>query len=316
MKLENFTNQMSNSYFTIFDFKYITQALTLVNSFKKYNKDDIFYLVPICIDSKKFTLNFYKETCVVNIPDILPTSLFNYLTANRSTGELCWLLKPIVAEYLMTISKPLSWVTYVDSDGFFYNNPSHILNNLNNFSIAVTPHNFESRNIHLANSVGRYNAGYISFKNNLVGKEALKYWKFRCIESTSSKVLDKSYGDQKYLDDIFINFSKNVYEYPAQYNIGPWNINNTRLIKHYRNQPVYYHFHGAKILNIGHFLSYSGNFKINKEIFNIFYKPYFLALKNIQIQLIKHECKINLTFHHLSFKNKIKKIFFNNDFKL
>ena len=69
------------------------------------------------------------------------------------------------------------------------------------------------------------------FKNDRSGREALEWWRERCLEWCYNRHEDGKFGDQKYLDDWVERF-KNV---RVINNIGvgvaPWNVNSYELIR-------------------------------------------------------------------------------------
>lgn len=313
---------MKNIFFTLIDKNYILRAYTLYNSIKEFLENDYFYIV--CLDNKSY--NFFKLVKHSNLKLLFINRtnklLINRIRNSRPYNEFCWTMKAISFDYFQKF-KNNKWIVYLDSDSMVFSSINGYLDD--NFDAIITPHRsrcnyFKS----LEKKVGKFNAGFIAFRNSLNGKKILSYWKKKCLESVSSKPDNLIYGDQKYLNEIEHMFKKvNSDPFPGL-NLAPWNLcDNTGIINlNNINKIVFYHMQGLKIYNKYIYQIYSENFKVNKNTFERVYKPYIYLLRATYDDLIKldgdfkqkKEIKIDLKFLMKNFllkKNNIK-IIFNN----
>ena len=60
------------------------------------------------------------------------------LKEERKIHEYCWTLKPVLCEHVMTHYSSIKRVTYLDSDLYFWENPSKIFKNQPNCSVLLS----------------------------------------------------------------------------------------------------------------------------------------------------------------------------------
>jgi hypothetical protein len=139
---------------------------------------------------------------------------FNYLSALSSelaqkiikkyrnqSDRLRWSLKSC---YLLLLLEIENKVIYVDNDIFFFDDFGFLFNDLDNYSILLTPHHYprnpeKNQNWFEANfRVGLYNAGFIGA--NKQAKAALEWWAKACLYRCEKNYWRGLFDDQKYLD--------------------------------------------------------------------------------------------------------------------
>ena len=91
-------------------------------------------------------------------------------------------------------------LTKLDTDCFFLSDPGPIHELEKTANIAITPHRFPESLRHLER-VGKFNAGWVTIKNNGTGRECVEKWKNQCLEWCHEKLGSKGFGDQKYIDE-------------------------------------------------------------------------------------------------------------------
>jgi hypothetical protein len=179
--------------------------------------------------------------------------------------------------------------TYVDADILFYSDPRILVNEMGDKSVLITSHRYTSVYNQSAIS-GKYCVQFITFKNDERGMKVLNWWKDSCIEWCYAKVEDGKFGDQKYLDEFEKRFEgvcelKNLGGGLAPWNIQQYEFNreNDKLIgteieTNLKFEPIFFHFHGLKFYR-NNVVCYIGElYEINKQIQNLFYKPYVKLL--------------------------------------
>ncbi|HVZ10835.1 MAG TPA: hypothetical protein VG941_00190 [Candidatus Paceibacterota bacterium] len=218
-----------NAYCTYFDKGYLTRGLALYESLIRHANISQLYI--LCLDTETFDiltrLRLDKVT-LLRLEEIEDENLRKAKT-NRSIVEYYWTLTPCLPLYILKIyNEPL--VVYVDSDLYFFSSLEPVLKSFNGNSILITPHDLPDEEKHREEKFGKYNVGFIIFRNDKSGRECLEWWRERCIEWCYYREEPGLWGDQKYLDHFEEKFSGVfVYNDPAL-SLAGWNI------KKYRNQ--------------------------------------------------------------------------------
>ncbi len=201
----------------------------------------------------------------------------------RTAGEYYWTIKASCIKYLFDILK-LEFVTYIDADSFFYSSPKPIFEELGDKSVLIVPHNF-SPQYQKEIKNGIYNAGFISFRNDKLGVEALKWWNDQCIDWCFSKKEDGKFGDQMYLNSMSKFESVHTLKHKgalANWNVQQFNFkkSNTSIIGFSESNEefkvLFYHFHYLKFLDS--FEVELGRKFLSKEVIHLFYTPYIKFL--------------------------------------
>mgnify|MGYP001452649086 CR=1 FL=1 len=313
---------MKNIFFTIIDKNYILRAYTLFKSIKQFLKKDEFYIVCIDLESYNFLKKQRERRLKLLFLDNINEKLVQKLKNSREYNEFCWTTKSISFDYFFR-EKNIRWVIYLDSDSMVFASIKEYLDD--NYDLMITPHSgkhnyFKS----IEKQVGKFNAGFLAFKNNINGNKILKYWKKKCIESANNKPTGNIYGDQKYFDEIQNKFKRiNVCSFPG-INMAPWNLctKSGKIDYDGEEKIVFYHMQGLKFYNKNIYNIYSSNFKVTQRAYDYIYKPYILLLKKNYIELKKthntfkqkKEFKIDIIFliKTCIFKSNVKTLYWWN----
>jgi hypothetical protein len=245
---------------TFFDKNYLSRGLVLYHSLKEYTSD--FELYILCLDD--FTRVYFEEN-KKDFPEVRTLQLADIeendadlaaAKSNRSKIEYYFTLSPCLPLYLLK-KYNLPHICSLDADILFLNSPKALFDQLNDFSIVITPHKFSKEILHLS-EFGLYNVSFQIFKNNETGLACLHKWKEECIEYCGDqydKVNDR-FADQKYLDKWLTLYSNEVFVLNDKISgIAPWNLNNYTIEKvgnkYFSDgeQMIFYHFHHFKIFN-------------------------------------------------------------------
>jgi len=202
--------------------------------------------------------------------------------SSRTQSEYCWTCTPSIILYSI-IKFKLQHCTYVDADLLFFSNPAVLINEMNEKSVLITEHRY-TKEYDLSNLSGIYCVQFVTFKNNEMGLEVLKYWKVKCIEWCFNRFEDGKFGDQMYLNDWSSRFKEVHVLKHLGGGIAPWNVqqykflyDKNKLIGIDKNNiifdVVFYHYHDLKFYN--NIVSLTNSmYYINKEVQDIFYKTY------------------------------------------
>jgi hypothetical protein len=235
-----------------------------------------------------------REDAILISAVLLEDEQLSFLRQNRLLEEYCWTLKPVLLEYILKNFANIKRITYLDADLFFYSEPDKIFEDINEYSVLLSRHDFSRQYKPLERSCGMYNSGLISFSNNTEGKSCINWWKNRCYDLCSKQCRNNQFGDQKYLEEMPKKFNNAACIKGAGVNIAPWNhskytfkshedtvlINNEKLIC--------YHFSGFRLVNN---LQFSLNFGYEKKPNMALYKPYLQMINQLMMesQIIRPE---------------------------
>jgi hypothetical protein len=147
-------------------------------------------------------------------------------------------------------------LTYVDADLCFYSPPQPVYAELARASVGLVEHRFSARN-QKSLPAGRFNVGWLFFRQDSNGSAALRWWKERCLEWCFDRFEDGKYADQLYLEGLAAQFQGvHSVQHPGV-NVAPWNVDGLTLSRgeapeglQVSGQPlVVYHVHGVKQLS-------------------------------------------------------------------
>ncbi len=278
---------------TLFNSHYLSRGLAAYQSLKKNCSD--FHLYIFAFDAATFSvlseMNFENVT-VISLKDFEDEQLLS-VKQGRTVAEYCWTCTPSVIKYVLDTFNVDS-CTYIDSDLYFFSDPSILFDEKKDSSILITRHRFSKDYIQYEKN-GIYNVQFMYFKNNEAGRNTISWWRERCIEWCYSKAEDGKFGDQKYLDDWTTRFKEvHVLENTGG-GVAPWNVQSYRYIQEKsgitqidkvtgaRNNVIFYHFHNFKIYKEG--FAKAIDYPLSADIIDCLYKPYYQHLLETETML-------------------------------
>lgn len=257
------------------------QFIALYDSIKK--ACGTFKIFVLCMDddtSRILNQARLENAVLITLEEIESESLKS-LKSERNISEYCWTLKPVLLSYVFEHFEHIDWITYLDADMYFFSSPQNIFSDSDNCSVLLSEHDSNEQIKFVEEAVGRFNAGLISFKNNLNGRECLHWWKKQCIKWCYNTTVTGQFGDQKYLQDIFVLF-KNVCPITEPgVNIAPWNdakynMNVREGTLYIDDSPlVLYHYCGFRLIDKNSCVFMFGN-----TLKPIIHNPYMKAIKD------------------------------------
>ena len=212
---------------TLFDSNYLDRGIALCDSLNEVS--DNFNLYIFAFDELAVrVLNELKLKNVTVIPEqnIMDDELAR-IRRERSRAEYCWTCTPVIIEYVLE-HYDVRACTYIDADMLFYESPEFLWKELagEKCNASIIEHRFPNNITKATNQRlhGRYCVQFNTFFNTEEGRDILRWWKQKCMESCSMKLNDKSFGDQKYLDDWKARF-RGIHEVQnVGAGVAPWNI--------------------------------------------------------------------------------------------
>jgi hypothetical protein len=276
---------MKSIYCTVMSRPFVPRALALQDSIARHAPDALFAF--FCIDDATAALlrSLDLKNARVLAPDEFETPALRVLKPALSESELCWTCKSVALQHAFAVMPELDWAVWVDADMFAFSNPDNALAAYAKSDVLLTPHRFAWPEIAAYEPVvGRFNAGYIAFRNTDGGHAILNWWRERCFESCSGQPGDDKYADQKYLEcmpGLFPNVAEST---SPGLNSAPWNIvgqvverNEGRVLV--SNSPLLlYHFQGFRVIRPWAFDFYASKAALPKIVKDEIYRPYVKAL--------------------------------------
>lgn len=230
----------------------------MVDSLLEKTKQVDFQVHILALDlvSEKFLIDNYKKNAKViiyNLSEFDDEYVWN-LRKSRSHREFCWGLSAVIANFVL--EKTSQVTVYLDADIMFFSDPSVLIFDCNENSVAATPHRFPDR-LKFQEINGIYNVQWVQFKFDDEGRAASKKWREQCERSSSYAPELGIVGDQKYLDTWHLENKS----FKAISNVGaglaPWNHEEFDLLEidgtlYVSGTPlIFYHFHSFKIEDSG-----------------------------------------------------------------
>jgi hypothetical protein len=283
---------MSIVYCTVLDYKYLPKGLAFIRSLTKINPNISIYVLCLDISSYNVLNNFKFDNVFYLSNDAIQNnySILIDLKKSRNNAEYAWTCKSFLLDYLLEMLNPL-YIIYVDVDTYFFSDPT-LCFDFYNYEYQLTPHNFSRNFRNFLQKSGEFNAGYFAVKNCVNGKKIISRWMDLCIDSCTSEPHHGSYGDQKYLENISIEFSNRDSRQNIGLNVAPWNIenyelkNNNSIIQVNEVNLVFYHFQAMTMFEDETISLYCGPLTISPDVINIIYLPYIeqltIAYKDIR----------------------------------
>ena len=265
--------------------------------------EEDFMFHTLCTDDE--TYNLLKALSWKNIHPVHEDDLDKEIVSlktKRKLHEYCWTLKPVIIEKVMTENPSVTRVTYMDSDLYYFESPNDIFQNQPDCSVLLTIE--EKKRKKNSKRTGKYNSGFISFKNNKNGLECLHWWKERCLESCEIDFDDNKFGDQLYLEEMPKLFTDICDITSKGVNIGPWNYLKYKYHvvdgKFYINQYplIYFHFSGFRIQEKNQIKMIHGFTRNLPYIFKIYIYEINKIIEDVE--------KVNSTFNGFAGSDDIK----------
>jgi hypothetical protein len=316
---------MISNFCTLFDSVYLSRGLVMYNSLKKHTSD--FHLYVFAFDELCYEilqdLNLDNVT-VIELKTLENNELLE-AKKTRTRAEYCWTSTSSAIEYIL-INYNLSSCTYVDADLFFYRSPVILIDEMIYFgkSVLITEHRYSKlASLVVKKRAGRFCVQFLTFLNNLEGREILTVWKNQCLDWCFNRYEDGKFGDQKYLD-----------VWPEKYpdvhilshlggGLAPWNIGKYKIS--YDNgtffgyekatdkefELIFFHFHYVRFSKDGKIDL--GWIYISKNVKRKIYYPYILQILETEKLLSALNNKYKTSFNEMKSKNM--RDFFKSLFK-
>ena len=211
---------------TLFDSNYLDKGITLIHSLEEQIDEFHLYVLPMDVTCSSILRQLnYKSVTVIDYNDFLTDEL-KVAKGNRSAGEFCWTCTPFVINYCLR-KYGLDFVTYIDSDLYFFENPKVLVDEMidKNAEVQIIRHNFMAKEYKdYVKASGEFCVQFNTFLNTDKAFIVLNEWMKDCINDCSYNVKDNVLGDQMYLNSWpqkydCVNISNHLGA-----GVAPWNI--------------------------------------------------------------------------------------------
>jgi hypothetical protein len=241
-------------YCTLFDTRYLARAVTLYRSLERHEPD--FVLHAACMDDashellEQLALPHLKTLPIAEV-EAADRDL-EAARSSRSSYEYCWTCSPAVCRHVLAREPGLEMLTYLDADLHLSSTPDPLFAELGDGSILLVRHRISPE---LERSVGIYNVGWLTFRNDADGIAALDWWRERCIEWCYERVEPGRFADQKYLDQVPLRFAGVRISSLGAAGLAPWNQRRHEVVVTDSGAPplvdgdplIYFHHAGLRL---------------------------------------------------------------------
>ena len=245
----------SRAYCTFFDVGYLSRGIAMIESLR--NNGDKSPVYVLALDNH--TLKYFSEHKFENVRVLEMSQIEDFspellaVRDHRSRMEYYFTTTPQLFKYIFSLeNKHGLVVTYLDADLYFFQSPDAIFECLGDGSVGITEHRYSERLKNKLAQYGRFNAGFVCFKNDEDGNVTLSWWANKALEWCSDVPTDGKYANQGYLDS-FPSFTGVVILDNPGLNLAPWNtarhqirINDEHIAVADNKPVVFFHFHGLR----------------------------------------------------------------------
>jgi hypothetical protein len=245
---------LNRAYCTYFDHNYLPRGLALYHSLQRYVPGARLWV--LCLSEA-----CHQVLTALDLPNLIAVRLADFEAANldvaatrssRSVIEYYFTCSPAWMLFVLNSDSDPEWVTYLDSDLFFFASPDPIYDEMKDAAFGIIPHRF-ARGLEDQRKFGLYNVGWVSVRRRGDGISALSWWRERCIEWCYDRVEGDRFADQRYLDRLPEMFAGVHVISHLGANLAPWNFADYHLewrdggVEIERRYPLlFFHFYGVK----------------------------------------------------------------------
>lgn len=291
-----------HAYCTFFDVGYLSRGIAMIRSLRENGDDSIVYLLALDEATRTYFDDFPMENVqLLMIEDIEEFSPELFAVKNdRTRMEYYFTTTPQLFRYIFNREqKPGQVVTYLDADLYFYSSPSAIFTTLGNKSVGITEHRYSQSFEKKLSKYGRFNAGFVCFRNDSLGNRVLDWWAARALEWCTDVPTEGKYANQGYLN-TFPEFQGVQILENAGINLAPWNTAShdiqsgpTGPVTADGDELVFFHFHGVRKVNSYYVTSqliygYSLTNVLREQV----YAPYVKKLNSIESELEQNKAPV------------------------
>ncbi|MES2454324.1 MAG: hypothetical protein V4594_02235 [Bacteroidota bacterium] len=229
---------MKKIAFTICAKNYIGLAQTLEKSILKYDPTvDFFIFVADEFTDPAASALLPENVFIAKEKLAIPVDQWYQMAFKYDLTEFCTSIKPSCFKYLFAEFNADACI-YFDPDILVFNNLDIIYNQLQEFSILLTPHITTIQNVYSGDLMedkllysGIYNLGFLGLKNDHHAAKMLNWWEIRLKDKCFQNKMENLFTDQKWMDFMPAYFPKQtLVSCDLGLNVAPWNFYDREII--------------------------------------------------------------------------------------
>jgi hypothetical protein len=328
---------MHRTYCSLFDKNYLPHFLSLHDSLK--TNIPYFVIYAFCMDDESY--NFLLKSDSKNIIPISCIELENHFTdlkiakSNRSIIEYYYTCTSAICSFVFDKYDNIDLLTYLDAYLFFFSSPEPIYNELKDASIGIIKHKFDFFSKVLYQKYGKFNVGWVSFKNDTNARNCLEDWRKDCLNWCYSYLDNDRFADQKYLNYWSENYSGVHIINHVGANVAPWNVGRynisinliSKKIKINDKNLIFFHFSSLNQLDINNYTTSLSLYLTNlsNNIKSFIYLPYLISIqkynKELGLNVALGDFKTDISYKSIMKKTRnlyiiIRRFIFNDRIKI
>lgn len=188
------------AYVTYFDQRYLAFAIVMLRSLRRHDPEpEVFAL---CFDRTSYeTIVALDDRKIVAVAHDSILAFDPALKGGNVERDISYYAKhkPVLPLYVFSRRPELYSVAHVDADCCFFSSPKPLFDEIGDASVAVSPHQFSS-DYQDKIVYGRFNAGFIYWRNDDLGRRCLVEYRADCLRWCELSVEpDGRYANQGYL---------------------------------------------------------------------------------------------------------------------
>jgi hypothetical protein len=300
---------------------YLSRGLAMYDSLFTHSSDFKLYIFAFDSLTERMLKKLNLERVTVISLEEFETEELRKVKKERSKAEYCWTCTSSTIFYVLK-NFDVSNCTYVDSDLFFFSDPSVLISELDEYkkNVLMTEHRFSFLpRLYEEKRAGRFCVQFLTFRNEESSLVVLDKWRKQCIEWCYARYEDGKFGDQKYLDEWPLIYNNTHTLKHEGGGVAPWNLDNYRFYREYGTikgivrktgsefNLVFYHFQYVKFMDNKFFDI--GWYHISSFIEKLLYRPYLLKIEQIETMLVAVDTEYHKTvtiFRTDGIRNKLK----------
>lgn len=268
------------NFCTLFDSNYASKGIALYLSLEKQTEDFVLYVMGMDRKCQEILNSIGFKHMIVECIDDVDSPELAEAKGNRSRAEFCWTCGSFFTNYFLN-KYDLPDITYLDSDLMFFNSPKIVFEEFEkkNASVGLAPHFMKYP------LFGKYCVQYVYFKNDVDGRNCLRWWRDECLKWCYSRVEDGKYGDQKYLDYFAERFDHVCETENRGVGIAYWNMDYCEFkdaFTIYRGNKwhsVFFHYSGINVQVNDGVMTFRHTMYLRDIVRKTFIEPYAELLK-------------------------------------
>lgn len=242
-----------HGYCSYFDSGYLSRGLALIESLRTHGDNAPVYVLALDDTVQNyFTEHAIDNVFVLRVSDIEQAEpQLVQVREERSRMEYYFTCTPLLIRYVMNkLATPGAVAIYLDADLYFFDNPLTVVDALGDDSVGIIEHRYPTSVEKKLAKYGRFNVGWVGFRDDAHGRAVLDWYAASCLEWCSDTPQGGKYADQGYLN-WFPDFAGVRILTQPGFNVAPWNTRRHHIESASRvlvdGEPlIFFHVHGLR----------------------------------------------------------------------